>query len=50
LKPIDRGTLLAVVESGVEQRPAARHESVFRVNSSGWDEQMKNGEQQVAAA
>jgi uncharacterized protein YndB with AHSA1/START domain len=44
------GTWLSVVESGLDKIPAARGAAVFRMNSSGWDEQMKNIEKHVAAS
>jgi uncharacterized protein YndB with AHSA1/START domain len=44
------GTRLSVVESGLDKIPAARRAAVFRMNSSGWDEQMKNIEKHVAAS
>jgi uncharacterized protein YndB with AHSA1/START domain len=42
------GTLLTVVESGFDEIPAGRRDTAFRMNSSGWDEQMKNIEKHVA--
>lgn len=42
------GTLLTVVESGFDKIPAGRRDTAFRMNSSGWDEQMKNIEKHVA--
>ncbi len=42
------GTLLTVVESGFDKIPADRRDAAFRMNSSGWDEQMKNIEKHVA--
>jgi uncharacterized protein YndB with AHSA1/START domain len=44
------GTVLSVVESGLDKIPVARRSEVFRLNSSGWDEQMTNIEKHVAAA
>ena len=44
------GTVLSVVESGLDKIPVARRADVFRMNSSGWDEQMTNIEKHVAAA
>jgi uncharacterized protein YndB with AHSA1/START domain len=44
------GTMLSVVESGFDKIPLARRSDVFRMNSSGWDEQMTNIEKHVAAA
>jgi uncharacterized protein YndB with AHSA1/START domain len=43
------GIWLSVVESGFDKIPAARRETVFRMNTSGWDVQMKNIEKHVAA-
>jgi uncharacterized protein YndB with AHSA1/START domain len=42
------GILLTVVESGLEKIPVARRPTVFRLNTSGWDAQMKNIEKHVA--
>ncbi|MGH8080390.1 MAG: SRPBCC family protein [Lysobacter sp.] len=42
LDEVERGTLLRVVESGFDQVPAHRREEAFRMNSGGWDEQVKN--------
>lgn len=36
------GTLLLVTESGFDSIPAARRAEAFRMNSSGWAEQLKN--------
>jgi hypothetical protein len=46
----DGGVLLTVVESGLDAIPLARRASVYRMNSSGWDEQMRNIEKHVAAS
>jgi len=48
LAEVDGGTLLTVVESGLDHIPLARRATVFRLNSSGWDEQMRNIEKHVA--
>ncbi len=48
LKDADGGTLLTVVESGLDKIPLARRADVFRMNSSGWDEQMENVKKHVA--
>ena len=48
LKEVDGGTLLSVVESGFDNVPASRRLEAFRMNSGGWDEQMKNIEKHVA--
>ena len=42
------GVLLSVVESGFDKIPPARRADAFRMNSSGWDQQMKNIEKHVA--
>jgi uncharacterized protein YndB with AHSA1/START domain len=36
------GTLLRVVESGFDNVPASRRMEAFRMNSAGWDGQLKN--------
>jgi uncharacterized protein YndB with AHSA1/START domain len=43
------GVVLSVVESGLDMIPLSRRAAVFRMNSSGWDEQMSNIEKHVAA-
>jgi uncharacterized protein YndB with AHSA1/START domain len=48
LQEVDRGTLLSVVESGFDKVPPPRRADAFRMNSGGWDEQMKNIEAHVA--
>jgi uncharacterized protein YndB with AHSA1/START domain len=50
LADADGGVLLTVVESGLDAIPPARRASVYRMNSSGWDEQMGNVERHVAAS
>jgi uncharacterized protein YndB with AHSA1/START domain len=45
----DGGVLLSVVESGFDKIPPARRAAAFRMNTSGWDGQMKNIEKHVAA-
>ena len=42
------GTLLVVTESGFDKVPAARRAEAFRMNESGWAQQMKNIEVHVA--
>jgi uncharacterized protein YndB with AHSA1/START domain len=49
LKEVEGGTLLSVVESGFDSIPPSRRLEAFRMNSGGWDEQMKNIEKHVAA-
>jgi len=44
------GTVLTVEESGLDKIPLARRATVFRLNSSGWDEQMRNIEKHVATS
>ena len=48
LKEVEGGTLLTVVESGFDSVPPSRRLEAFRMNSQGWDEQMKNIEEHVA--
>lgn len=50
LEETDGGILLTVVESGLDKIPPARRATVFRLNTSGWDEQMRNIEKHVAAS
>ena len=50
LKEAPGGTLLRVVESGFDGLPASRRAEAFRMNSGGWDIQMKNIEAHVAAS
>jgi uncharacterized protein YndB with AHSA1/START domain len=50
LEEVEGGTLLTVVESGLDKIPLARRATVFRLNTSGWDEQMLNIEKHVAAS
>jgi len=50
LKAVEGGTLLILVESGFDQIPPARRLEAFRMNSGGWDIQMKNIEKHVATA
>jgi uncharacterized protein YndB with AHSA1/START domain len=42
------GTRLTVVESGFDRIPAARRATVIRMNTNGWDSQMKNIEKHLA--
>ncbi|MEO6968674.1 MAG: SRPBCC family protein [Rhodanobacteraceae bacterium] len=49
LEDAGKGTLLRLVESGFDKIPAARRLEVFRMNSGGWDQQMRNIESYVAA-
>jgi uncharacterized protein YndB with AHSA1/START domain len=50
LQDADTGTWLTVVESGFDHVPPARRLEAFRMNSGGWDQQMRNIEKHVAAA
>jgi uncharacterized protein YndB with AHSA1/START domain len=50
LEDADGGILLTVVESGLDKIPPARRATVFRLNTSGWGEQMRNIEKHVAAS
>jgi len=47
LKEVEGGTLLSVVESGFDNVPPSRRLEAFRMNSGGWDEQMKNLQKHV---
>ena len=49
LRDAEGGTLLSVVESGFDNIPPQRRLDAFRMNSGGWEEQMKNIEKHVAA-
>lgn len=49
LEPADGATLLRVVESGFDALPPGRRRlDAFRMNSQGWEAQMKNIERHVA--
>ena len=48
LREVEGGTLLSVVESGFDQIPVSRRDEAFRMNDSGWAEQMQNIEKHVA--
>jgi len=50
LAEADGGVLLTVVESGLDKIPLARRATVLRLNTSGWEEQMRNIEKHVAAS
>jgi uncharacterized protein YndB with AHSA1/START domain len=50
LAEADGGILLTVTESGLDKIPLARRATVLRLNTSGWDEQMRNIEKHVAAS
>jgi uncharacterized protein YndB with AHSA1/START domain len=49
LQEVEGGTMLKVVESGLDKIPLARRANVLRLNSSGWDQQMENVKKHVAA-
>lgn len=42
LKEQNDGILVTVVESGFDGIPAERRDEAFRMNSGGWEEQMRN--------
>ena len=42
LEPASNGTLLKVVESGFEKIPAGRRPEALRMNTGGWEAQLKN--------
>lgn len=42
LEEKDGGTLLAVVESGFDSVPMSRRQTALRMNTEGWDIQLKN--------
>jgi uncharacterized protein YndB with AHSA1/START domain len=48
LQDVEGGVELSVVESGFDEIPAARRATAFRLNTSGWDEQLVNIEKHVA--
>lgn len=48
LRPVEGGTMLKVIESGFDAIPPARRLEAFRMNSGGWNEQIKNIEKHVA--
>ena len=48
LQDVEGGVELSVVESGFDKIPAARRATAFRLNASGWDEQLVNIEKHVA--
>jgi uncharacterized protein YndB with AHSA1/START domain len=49
LADAEGGTLLSLVESGFDEIPAARRLQAFRMHTQGWDAQMRNIENHVAA-
>ena len=50
LKDAEGGTLLTVVESGFDKVPAARRDEAFRMNTGGWEQQMKRIEKHVSTS
>ena len=50
LEEVEGGTLLRIVESGFDDVPPARRMEAFRMNSGGWDQQIKNMEKHVFEA
>ena len=50
LREVDGGTMLTVVESGFDQIPPERRLEAFRINSGGWDAQVKNVHKHVTGA
>jgi uncharacterized protein YndB with AHSA1/START domain len=48
LQDVEGGVELSVVESGFDNIPAARRAMAFRLDTSGWDEQLVNIEKHVA--
>lgn len=50
LQDAGEGTLLRTVESGFDQIPLARRAEAFRMNSGGWDGQIRNIQAHVASA
>jgi uncharacterized protein YndB with AHSA1/START domain len=49
LKDAAEGTLLTVAESGFDNVPPERRLEAFRMNSGGWEAQLKNVQRHVAA-
>ena len=49
LKDADAGTLLTVVETGFDNVPPDRRLTAFRMNSGGWEGQLKNIDRHAAA-
>lgn len=47
LTDVEGSTLLKVVESGFDNLPPQRRLEAFRMNSGGWDEQMRNIDKHV---
>ena len=49
LKDAGSGTLLSVVESGFDKLPASRRDLAFRMNSGGWEAQLRNIDKHASA-
>ena len=50
LEEADSGALLTIVESGFDRIPLARRAEAFRMNDSGWAQQMRNIEHHVSSS
>ena len=50
LQEVPGGTRLSLVESGLDAIPLERRAQVLRLNTAGWETQMKNIEKHVAAS
>ncbi|HWP11465.1 MAG TPA: SRPBCC family protein [Ramlibacter sp.] len=48
LKDAGEGTLLTVVESGFDNVPPQRRQEAFRMNSGGWEAQLRNIQRHAA--
>lgn len=48
LRDVAEGVELTIVESGFARLPLARRSEAFRMNESGWTEQLRNIERHVA--
>jgi uncharacterized protein YndB with AHSA1/START domain len=48
LEKTTTGTLLRITESGFDAIPASRRAEAFRMNSGGWEQQVKNIDAHVA--
>ena len=45
---VEGGTLLKLVETGFDSLPPSRRKEAFRMNSGGWDQQIRNIEKHVS--
>jgi uncharacterized protein YndB with AHSA1/START domain len=50
LQEVEGGTLLKVVESGFDKVPPGRRLEAFRMNSNGWEGQLRNIDKHVTAS